>query len=625
MLKYLLKSLFQTLILVLFLSPIMAQQGVNAAGAEGSGAGGQFSFSVGQPLFLSYGGETGSLSDGVQQVYPTDGECPPGAEYAIPQIWYLDADGDGFGNDAISIEDCNSPEGYVLLGGDCDDSNPLVYPGAFEPCNGIDNNCDGIIEDQCPVMLVRGFQDERVENGSVSVSPVNGTLMGSVGLNASISRVFTIYNEGSSPLLLDGQPIVEVLGADAAFFEITAQPALTSLPSGGFTSFTITYIGSSSYGYIEATIRIANNDELNDPYTFVVGVGTSASRISVRGNGIVIPNGDMTPQTADFTDFADIPYNSSRTRTFAIHNLGVATLFLTGNPRVRVSGQHAHMFSVVTQPPQSISSFQNRQFQVRFDASEIGEFSAWMEIESNDVGAPIYVCAIRATVLPPNMQMRFNSISGPIIEHEDDMPTMTKGTDFGIRAINTTRTHTFYVRNLSGGGLLWLGGSPRVEIVGPGAAMFQVATMPAQSISSGGSSMLRINYKPTSSGVHHASVRIASNQEDKNPYIFDIIGATPNALPWDNLPGVAIGTEELQRNLQAFPNPVNSELFVALDGLGLEDGRLELTDLMGRRLKAVSFKGNECRLQVGSLPSGMYLISVTENEQLVAALRIIKQ
>lgn len=34
-------------------------------------------------------------------------------------------------------------DGYTVLQGDCDDHNPALHPGAPELCNGIDDNCDG--------------------------------------------------------------------------------------------------------------------------------------------------------------------------------------------------------------------------------------------------------------------------------------------------------------------------------------------------------------------------------------------------------------------------------------------------------------------------------------------------
>ena len=40
------------------------------------------------------------------------------------------------------------PEGYVSFIGDCDDDNPNVNPEAIEVCDGVDNDCDSLVDDQ---------------------------------------------------------------------------------------------------------------------------------------------------------------------------------------------------------------------------------------------------------------------------------------------------------------------------------------------------------------------------------------------------------------------------------------------------------------------------------------------
>jgi hypothetical protein len=63
--------------------------------------------------------------------------------------YYRDADQDGFGDEGIFMDTCltASPEGFVAIGGDCNDNDANINPDAAEVCDDIDNNCNGILND----------------------------------------------------------------------------------------------------------------------------------------------------------------------------------------------------------------------------------------------------------------------------------------------------------------------------------------------------------------------------------------------------------------------------------------------------------------------------------------------
>lgn len=63
------------------------------------------------------------------------------------QPYYLDADGDGYGDSSEVSMLCEATEGFSSVGTDCDDSSDDVSPGTSERCDGIDNDCNSVVDD----------------------------------------------------------------------------------------------------------------------------------------------------------------------------------------------------------------------------------------------------------------------------------------------------------------------------------------------------------------------------------------------------------------------------------------------------------------------------------------------
>lgn len=64
--------------------------------------------------------------------------------------YYLDADGDGYGDPDNAMQSDFQPQGYVADNSDCDDNDAATNPGAVEVCGDEkDNNCDGRIDEGC--------------------------------------------------------------------------------------------------------------------------------------------------------------------------------------------------------------------------------------------------------------------------------------------------------------------------------------------------------------------------------------------------------------------------------------------------------------------------------------------
>jgi hypothetical protein len=73
--------------------------------------------------------------------------------------WFYDEDGDGYGG-LQEQPACESPgDFWTRSGEDCDDDNPLIFPGAPESCDGKDEDCDLEVDEGFPVFTIYSDSD----------------------------------------------------------------------------------------------------------------------------------------------------------------------------------------------------------------------------------------------------------------------------------------------------------------------------------------------------------------------------------------------------------------------------------------------------------------------------------
>ncbi len=75
------------------------------------------------------------------------------------RTWFVDADADGYGEASGARVACNAPTGFVSRDDDCDDALFVVNPGAPEVCDGWDNDCDTVVDEDDAMDALAWFAD----------------------------------------------------------------------------------------------------------------------------------------------------------------------------------------------------------------------------------------------------------------------------------------------------------------------------------------------------------------------------------------------------------------------------------------------------------------------------------
>jgi len=155
-------------------------------------------YTMGSGESICYGNTTPS---GYRDAASTEEDCNDANSSIGPKsLWYLDKDNDGYYTGS-SVLSCTSPgEGYkasgLIAGGDCSDDNAARHPGATEACNGVDDDCDGLTDEDCPSTVTKSLKVNLY--GGVNPYTIGGWNNWNVSANnVSITSANYNYSDGT--------------------------------------------------------------------------------------------------------------------------------------------------------------------------------------------------------------------------------------------------------------------------------------------------------------------------------------------------------------------------------------------------------------------------------------------
>ncbi len=144
----------------------------------------------------------------------------------------VDLDGDGFG--IANLENC------VQKQLDCDDSNANIFPNATELCDGIDNDCDEMIDEDC---IQSGDELDFVKNYPLEEGWIKSIKQGPFEANGVITDYIELHKNRLWDITFSNDEIICKYGTmygggeekaefTFSFYELGTEPPVGSFGRG---------------------------------------------------------------------------------------------------------------------------------------------------------------------------------------------------------------------------------------------------------------------------------------------------------------------------------------------------------------------------------------------------------
>ncbi len=178
--------------------------------------------------------------------------------------WTSDGDGDGYGDDATAVTQCDAPADAVAIGGDCDDTDATLYPSAPELCDDIDQDCDGATADEAGTAT--WFDD------SGAITDVTADLA------AGTATTPVVIGDAASADVIVGEGVLQLCDgtwyARVALSDVNSDLTVVGLSGADYT--TLTTAGSAG-GPNVSVVSVTDATLTIQGLTIADGLGTSGS------------------------------------------------------------------------------------------------------------------------------------------------------------------------------------------------------------------------------------------------------------------------------------------------------------------------------------------------------------
>ena len=343
--------------------------------------------------------------------------------------------------------------------------------------------------------------------GGPLVQQATDDLGGGHQATIAFSRTYTIRNIGTAPLTVSS---VSTLGPVCTnCFDLVTAPAMTTIPVGGSTTFSIQWTPSAA-GTFGHSYRILS-DATNAPaFEFAAtGIATAAPAPDV---GVLHDGSPVFPMTN--LSLGTFPGTAPIELDFQISNLGDANLVVT-SVDTPGSPPPTNVTVVVSGGTGTITPLTSTTFHVTATPSDTGQFSFRLRIFSNDPSpATAFEFSVSGVVaLPPEID-----VTGFASGSTDNVGTVAPGSPF-------TRTYT--IQNTRTGTLQLTGNTFTTT-----NCTASVTTAPASPVAAGGMTTISVGVTPTAAGAFSCTLQLANNDTTggENPYTITISGTAAASI-----------------------------------------------------------------------------------------------